>query len=113
MRCHKCDVSFLTIAKLLQDSTLSLCSICYQVNECRLIQDKRILNLERLRFDILLYEKESLNQDVIERVCAIDIRIKLNAMLIVETRLNVLEIKRLAIELCQLIKASSIERATI
>ena len=113
MRCQKCSALFFTIAELLQDLFLPLYSVCYKVNECRLIQRKRVLSLGRLRPDILLYGEKSLNQNAIERVCANDIRARSNAVLVVGTKLNIPEAKRLAIELYQSIRASSIERATI
>jgi len=113
MRCHKCGASFSTTAELLQGPTLPLCPACHQVNECRLIQGKRVLSAGRLRPDILLYGEESLDQDAIGRVCTNDIRARIDAVLVVGTRLSVPGAKRLAIELCQSARASSTERATI
>ncbi len=113
MRCHKCGASFPTTAELLQGPTLPLCPACHQANECRLIQGKRALSLGRLRPDILLYGEESLDQDAIGRVCANDIRARIDAVLVVGTRMKVPGAKRLAIELCQSVRASSTGRATI
>ncbi len=72
-----------------------------------------MLSLGRLRPDILLYGEESLDQDAIGRVCANDIRARSDAVLVVGTKLNVPGAKRLAIELCQSVRASSTGRATI
>lgn len=113
MRCHKCGASFPTTAELLQGPSLPLCPACHKANECRLTQGKRVLSLGRLRPDILLYGEESLDQDAIGCVCANDIRARSDAVLIVGTKLNVPGAKRLAIELCQSVRASSTGRATI
>ncbi len=113
MRCQKYNILFLTIAKLLQDLFFLLYSVCYKVNKCRLIQKKRVLSLNRLQLDILLYKEKNQNQNAIKYVCANDIRARNNTILIVETKLNVFEAKRLAIELCQLIRALLIEKAII
>jgi len=113
MRCYKCNILFFTIAEFLQDSIFFLYSACYQVNDCRFIQNKQALSLDRLQFDILLYEKESLNQNTIEYICANNIRVRIDTILIVETKIKISETKRLAIELYQLIKTLSTERATI
>ncbi len=113
MRCHKCGASYSTTAELLQGPALPLCPACHQANDCRLIQGKRVLSVGRLRPDILLYGEESLDQHAIGRVCANDIRARIDAVLVVGTRLSVPGARRLAIELCQSARASSTGRATV
>ena len=66
-----------------------------------------------MRFDIVFYEKHNRDQKIIERMCINDIRRKIDIVLIVEINLNITDFKRLAIELCRSVKASSRKKATI
>ena len=110
MQCHKCDMFYSTIAESFQDSIFSLCLTCQKLNER---ESKRALNVDHMRLNILLYEKKTSNQKVIESVCASDIRVEVDVVLIVEIKLYVRRAQRLAIELCQSIRISFREKAII
>ena len=113
MRCHKCGTSTRTTSEYLQDPTLSMCSARQQRSDCRVVQGKRAFNAGRMRPNIVLYGEHSRDQEAMGRVCINDIRRKIDAVLVVGTSLNVPGSRRLAIELCRSVRASSRGRATI
>lgn len=64
--------------------------------EIRKKRDKRIINIDKLRLNVILYDEENFNDKSIKRIVKLDIRKDLDFILVIEIYLTILETKRLA-----------------
>ena len=66
MICQKCHLENIFAPKLFHKRSVLICSHCDEIKTRKIAKNKRLQNIKRLRFRIVLYKKINLNENLIE-----------------------------------------------
>jgi len=80
---------------------------CDKIKIRKVIKNKRLRNIEKLKFRIVLYRKVNLNENLIKEIIKKDLQKQIDTILIVKTTMKVPSIKRLIIKFSRVVKARS------
>ncbi len=80
---------------------------CDEIKTKRIVENKRLQNIEKLRFRIVLYKKANSNEDVIEKTIEKNLQQSINVVLVIETTIKVFSIKRLMTKFSCVVKVQS------
>ncbi len=77
---------------------------CNKIKTRKIVESKRLQDIERLRSRIVLYKEINLNENLIKETIKKDLQKLINTILIVGTTIKVFDIKRLIIEFSCIVK---------
>jgi len=90
---------------LFYEKSVLICSRCDKIKTRKVVKNKRLQNIKKLKFRIMLYKKVNLNENLIKETIEKDLQKSINTILIIGTTIKVLSIKRLIIKFSRIAKA--------
>ena len=104
---QKCRLKNFFVSELFYRISVLICSRCDKIETRRVVESKKLQNIEKFRSRIVLYREVNPNEDVIEKTIKKDLQQLIDVVLIVETTIKVLDIKYLITEFSRVVKARS------
>lgn len=79
-------------------------SRCNKIKTRKVVKNKRLQNIKKLRFRIVLYKKTNSNKNLIKEIIKKDLQKLIDIVLIIRTTMKVLDIKCLIIKFSRVVK---------
>lgn len=77
---------------------------CNKIKTKRIVKNKRLQDIEKFRFQIVLYKKVNSNKNLVKKTIKKDLQKSINTILIVKTTIKISNIKCLIIEFSCVVK---------
>lgn len=104
MVCSKCHKLYPFDAALFDGPTAPPCPSCVEMNEVRIAADKRTHGIGCLRPRMVLYNEQNPDDEAIGSCAATDLRMRPDAVIVAGTTLKVPGIRRIAREMCNIVR---------
>ncbi len=77
---------------------------CNKIKTKKIVKNKRLQDIEKFRFQNVLYKKVNSNKNLVKKTIKKDLQKSINTILIVKTTIKISNIKRLIIEFSCVVK---------
>jgi len=102
--CQKCRLKNIFASELFYKRNVSICPRCDKIETRKVVENKRLRDIERLRSRIVLYKKVNSNENLIEETVEKDLQKSIDTVLIIETTIKISDIKYLITEFSRAVK---------